>query len=219
MTDYGSGLLGNFASMGHAITGALPWGQAKVGVIGDSITARGWSKLAAKAVAAGVSISVNYWSGRPFAGPGGAAEWLMQQEEMPEKLLIACGANDIFDPPAFTAALASFLAWMEVYHPETKIFWVDVQVRRTSVPVATQWADQMNSAWINQTIHEASAFFTVIHWSNFLIGANKNRPAYYLEDGVHPTTVVTNGYGPGTESWAAVIWAAIAPYIDPPAAR
>lgn len=210
MTDYGSGLLGDWSGLTHNVVG--DWGAADVGLIGDSITTSSWTYLRDRLAARSKTLAVNYWSGRPFAKPGGAAEWLMQQTVMPKRLVVACGTNDIFDPPAFAQAIATFLLWMEQNHPDTKIFWVDVQCRRWSQAEAVQWADQQNTGWVNQYIHAMSSLITVISWYTLLVN-KKARQGMYLRDGVHPTTTkVPTGYL-GTDCWAALIEGQLVPFL------
>lgn len=211
MTDYGSGTLGDWSNLTHNIVG--DWGSADVGLIGDSITTASWTWLRDRLNARGKTLAVNYWSGRPFAQPGGAAEWLMQQTVMPKRLVIACGNNDIFDPPAFQVKIAEFLLWIEQNHPDVIIFWVDVQCRRTNYSTAIQWADQMNSAWVNQFIHRFDTHVQLISWSAFF-ASKKTRLNMYLRDGVHPTVNKEQTGYLGTDAWAALIESKLVPWLN-----
>jgi hypothetical protein len=213
--NYGSGVLGSWASYQNGISGT--WATAQVGVIGDSISTAIKSALTAKANAEGKTIAINYWSSRPFAPnsayPGHSmSEWLMQQSSMPPVLVIVGGSNDIFDPPAFRSAVGSFLTWMEENHPDTDIYWVDTQVRRTAQTTAVQWADQMNSGWVNQAIHDVRPMLAgVVPWSEFFC-ADKNRVARYLRDGLHPTDGTTSAYN-GVAALVNLIWTTINPSL------
>lgn len=219
MTNYGSGVLGPWASLTHRTLG--DWATAEFGFIGDSILTAVQPALSAKAAAEGLDIAVDCWSGRPFApnpaSPGkSASEWIKTQLVLPKKLVLCAGSNDIFDVPAFDAAMWEFVLWAETQG--TQLFWIDTQVRRTAQTVAVQMADQMNSGWLNQSIHNVMGFDGghVIPWSEFFC-IDKNRPSRYLRDGLHPTDGTTSAYN-GVAAWVNIVWAAIAPYIGPPPA-
>lgn len=208
MTNYGSGVLGDWSTLTNRNLGQ--WDTAEIGFVGDSILTAVQTALSARAVAEGVDIAVNCWSGRPFAPSNAsvkptAVEWLKTWQVMPKRLVIVCGSNDIFDPPAFKAAVEDFMTWMAANFPETKIYWVDTQVRRTGQTVAVQWCDQMNSGWINQIIHDRrDELAGIAPWSEFFC-IDKNRPARYLRDGLHPTDGTTSSYN-GVAAWLSIVW-------------
>lgn len=210
---YGSGDIGAWSGLTHNIVG--DWSTATQGLIGDSITTLSWSAYSAL-FADPYKPAVNYWSGRPFAGVGGASEWLKAQVTLPERLFIACGTNDIFDPPAFGTELGVLLDHIEQNRPEVKqVILVTVQARRASQPVAVQWCDQMNSAWVNKFIYQEAAkrgsLLRVAQWSELFM-SDKNRLTRYLQDGVHPTT---SGAYVGTAAWAVALKAQYVP-LPPP---
>jgi lysophospholipase L1-like esterase len=202
---YGSGDLGPWSNLTHNIVG--DWSTAHTGLIGDSITTLSWSTF--RATLGYNALAVNYWSGRPMRD---AVAWLKAQPVLPETLYVACGTNDIFDPPRFQADLRELIAHLESLGGNRRLVLVTVQARRTGQPVAVQWCDQMNSAWVNKFIYEEAAtrrWISVAQWSE-LFQADKNRLSRYLADGVHPTT---SGSYVGTAAWANILVSALAPAV------
>lgn len=194
--DFGSGALGNWPTLAHSVTD--DWATADVGLIGDSITARCHTALAAQLASRGKTLAVNYWSGRPTRP---AVDWLLAQPRLPKILLVATGANDIFDPRPFGAQVARLKANLPA---GVTLMWVDVQAARTHYGAAVQLADQRNSMWIDNQLRENLAKGQIIAWSEWF-ASDPSRLAYYLEDGIHPWTTAGRGHGDGCAFWAGVI--------------
>jgi hypothetical protein len=93
-----------------------------------------------------------------------------------------------------------------VPEPES-LLWVSVEVARTKLDAATQLADQRNTGWVNAQIYGSLPPAQVVPWAESLAAAARaGRPgwAYYLDDGVHPTTEARPGKGDGCAFLAAV---------------
>lgn len=183
MTDYGSGTLGDWSGNAHGNT--TNWATADIGVIGDSITTLGWSKLNTDLAAKGKTLAANYWSGRPTAP---ALDWLLSNTVLPPVVIVACGTNDIFNPPVMAGQVA------RANRVGTEFFWVDVQASRA----ATAVADQRNSMWVNHQIWNGISDDRVIPWS-WWFASQPSRLTQYLTDGIHPNTTT------GVAFWSAVI--------------
>ena len=212
--DYGSGKLGDWTTYSHCDTSCRgvdtanskyvysdSWDTADVGIIGDSITARGWGDLYPLVTRNGRQMAVNYWSSRPTAP---AVDWLLQRvqagKRIPKTLIVTAGANDIYDP----AVMASQVRRLKAGLPAgTRLFWVEVQVSRVKYSQAIQIADQRNSMSVNLQLYQNLDPGQVVRWSE-LFWAAPWRLTYYMEDGVHPKV------GVGTRCWAAVV---VAPLI------
>ena len=187
MPDYGSGTLGDWSSSAHGVIGN--WATSDIGIIGDSITTLGWQTLRDDLLDHGKSLAVNYWSGRPTTP---AMDWLMSNTVLPPVVIVACGTNDIYNPPVMEAQVA------RAQRAGTEFFWIDVQASRWSQPASVQVADQRNSMWVNKQIWTGLDKTRVIPWS-WWFASSPNRLAAYLSDGVHPKA------GSGTAFWSAVI--------------
>lgn len=208
--DYGSGSLGNWATYSHCDTGCRgvntatgryvysdSWDIADVGVIGDSITARGWGDLYALITANGRRMAVNFWSARPTAP---AVDWLVQRvqagKRIPRTLVMAVGANDVYAPFAMQAQIARLLKAV----PGVKVYMVDVQVARPAYALA----DQRNSGIVNKAIWQGcTGDCGVISWASFFAAYPRRLTMYLTSDGVHPIV------GVGTRAWAALIAASV----------
>lgn len=187
MTDYGSGTLGDWSANAHGYT--ANWATADIGIIGDSITTLGWSKLNTDLAAKGKTLAANYWSGRPTTP---ALDWLMSNTILPPVVIVACGTNDIFDPTVMADQVA------RVVRAGTEFFWVDVQASRWALATSVQVADQRNSMWVNHQIWQGIPDNRVIPWS-WWFASSPNRLTSYLTDGIHPNTTTGVGF------WSAVI--------------
>lgn len=187
MTDYGSGTLGAWSGNAHGVIGNFA--TADIGIIGDSITTLGWQDLRDDLLTYGKTLAVNYWSGRPTTP---AMDWLMALDPLPPVVIVACGTNDIFNPPVMETQVA------RAQRAGTEFFWVDVQCSRWSGATSVQVADQRNSMWVNQQIYKKMPEGRVIPWS-WWFASSPNRLTTYLSDGVHPKP------GTGTGFWSAVI--------------
>ncbi len=187
MTDYGSGTLGDWSANAHGYT--ANWATADIGIIGDSITTISWSKLNTDLAAKGKTLAANYWSGRPTEP---ALDWLMSNTVLPPVVIVACGTNDIFNPPVMAEQVA------RVVRPGTEFFWIDVQASRWNYVTSIQVADQRNSMWVNHQIWQGIPDNRVIPWS-WWFASSPNRLTTYLTDGIHPNTTTGTGF------WSAVI--------------
>lgn len=200
--DYGSGDLGPWEDHPVITTGA-PLDTAGALIVGDSITARCWSDLAAWLNSnGGPTLAVNYRSGRPTSD---GIEWLGAQPTRPTLTILALGSNDVFNPPAMSSEIPAGL--QSVTDPAALV-WVDVEVARTTVDAKTQLADQRNSGWINEKLYAALPAAQIVPWSAAIAGAARTgRPGwdYYLADGVHPTTAAGAGKGDGCAYWASTL--------------
>lgn len=190
-----SGELGPWQTYTHANFGDLtdldgdP--QADVVIVGDSITTRGYSELTAWLAARGKTLAGSYWSGRPTTP---AVDWALSLSTKPKVLVMASGANNIFDTaPVVAGEVARLKAWA-AKAPVTRLISVDVQAART----ATALCDQRNSMWINSQIRAGMGAGEVCGWSTGF-AAQPGRLTMYLEDGIHPIE------GVGTAYWAAVV--------------
>jgi hypothetical protein len=189
-TDYGSGAAGG--PVGTPVLSTVPYtAVSDVMIVGDSITMRGYKDLAA--ALPGKRLAVNAWSGRNTKA---AIDSLFTQMQggykLPPVLIMATGANDVFDPFVMPAQVKRLLAGV----PEgTKVYWVDVQVARPK----TALADQRNSEQVNRAIWQGcTGDCAVISWATFL-ASKPARLTWYLDvGGVHPNTA-------GAKAWAALI--------------
>lgn len=208
--DYGSGSLGDWTTYNHCDTGcrgvdyatkryvySTSWDTADVGIMGDSITARGWGDLKVLLAAKGKTLAVNYWSSRPTAP---AVDWLIQRisagKRIPKVIVMATGANDVYSPGAMTAQIRRLKAALP---PGTELFWGDTQVQRWRQTQTVQINDQRNTMAVNQQIWMEMDPSRVIRWAELFWGAPW-RLSYYLADGVHQI------YGRGTRAWAATVY-------------
>lgn len=207
MTDYGSGLLGDWTGYPHSASDN--WDTATVGIVGDSITARGCNELdAALATEYGAALAHDYWSSRPTTP---AVDDLLARDLWPSVLVMATGSNDIYSPSVMAAQIARVKAAAPA---TTHLLWVDVQVCRTSQLPAVQLADQRNSMWVNNQIWGSGV--QVVPWSYWLSSTSLGgRLTYYLQDGVHPYDAVVTGHGNGTAFWTEVLMKSIRPLLTP----
>lgn len=189
--DYGSGTLGPWQNLLRRIS---PEDEIRdvltfngIFLFGDSIAVQDESGLE-KLLAArtGDSIAVHNWSGQPTSAAVDALANWSKNYGLPERILMAVGTNDIFDPPAFGAQVERALA---IAGPNRTVYWVNVQVSRFRQDAGTQSADRGNSAWINQQLEEAAIRhpnLKIIHWSEF-VTSQPDGLSKYLRDGVHTT--------------------------------
>jgi hypothetical protein len=187
--EYGSGALGPWEGGSKAISTLAQIRPVLANdglyMFGDSIAVQDGYLLAQRLLSrTGDVIAVHNWSGRP-TGPAvdALAQWA-QAYGMPRRILMATGSNDIFTPPVFAAEVDRA---MGIAGPTRTVYWVNVQVARTSQPAAVQLADQRNSGWVNLQLADAQKRhpnLRVIHWAEFL-AAKPSRLTMYLRDGVH----------------------------------
>ncbi|MCE7010191.1 hypothetical protein LWC34_46420 [Kibdelosporangium philippinense] len=184
---YGSGALGPWQNLSKQISTMDQIGPVLrsngLFMFGDSISVQDGRALAERLLPNN-QIAVHNWSGRPTEPAVDALEQWAQAYGLPTRILMATGSNDIFTPPVFGAQVART---MSIVGPNRKVFWVNVQVARTSQSTAVQLADQRNSAWINLQLADAQRKYPnleIIRWAEFLAG-KPSRLTAYLRDGVH----------------------------------
>ncbi|MEU8221470.1 GDSL-type esterase/lipase family protein [Kribbella sp. NPDC048915] len=134
----------------------------------------------------GEPIAMHDWSGQPTSAAVDALEEWSRRYGLPQRIVMAVGTNDIFDPPVFAEQVERAL---RIAGPKRTVYWVNVYASRTKQPPTVRDADLANSAWINQLLQDA-AFrhpnLRIIDWYGFLT-SQPDRPAKYLRDGVHTT--------------------------------
>jgi hypothetical protein len=217
--DYGSGLLGSWAGLNHAVTSN--WATARVGLVGDSITSVGYDQLAtALSAEYGATLAYDWWSGRPTAP---AVDALLARDLWPEVLVMATGSNDIYSPfgtasgPSPTTTLGivgdQIRRVLDAAPTTTQVVWVDVQVCRTSKTTTVQTADQRLSQAVNNQIHATAPH--VVPWSWWLANSSMGgRLGSYLKDGVHPWDGPGAGHGDGTAFWCEIVMKTLRPLLD-----
>ncbi|MFG1907648.1 GDSL-type esterase/lipase family protein [Kribbella sp. NPDC048928] len=188
---YGSGTLGPWQALSHRIStedqvrDVLAFDG--VFLFGDSIAVQDSPTLERLlADRSGDLIAFHDWSGQPATAAVDALEQWSHHYGLPNRIVMAVGTNDIFDPPAFTAQVERAL---RIAGPNRTVYWVNVYASRIKVAAPLRQADLANSAWINQQLEAAVAQhpnLRIIDWSGFL-ESQPNRPAQYLRDGVHTT--------------------------------
>lgn len=186
---YGSGALGPWENLSKRIstlTQIRPvLDNDGLFMFGDSIAVQDGYSLALRLQSrTGDQLAVHNWSGRPTAPAVDALASWAQTYGMPSRILMATGSNDIFTPPVFAAQVDRT---MSIVGPSRKVFWVNVQVARTSQSAAVQLADQRNSGWINMQLADAQKRhpnLRIVRWAEFL-AAKPSRLTMYLSDGVH----------------------------------
>ncbi|MGW7679198.1 hypothetical protein ACWGID_00565 [Kribbella sp. NPDC054772] len=186
---YGSGSLGPWQNLVRRIS---PEDQIRdvlafdgVFMFGDSIAVQDSAALERLLTdRTGDSIAFHDWSGQPASAAVDALEEWSRDYGLPQRIVMAVGTNDIFDPPAFAAQVERAL---RIAGPDRTVYWVNVYASRTKVSPAVRDADLTNSTWINQQLAEAAARhpnLKIIDWAGFL-QTQPHRPAQYLRDGVH----------------------------------
>ncbi|MGZ0150397.1 hypothetical protein ACXJJ3_25290 [Kribbella sp. WER1] len=184
---YGSGTLGPWQGLIHRISSEDQIRDVLafdgIFMFGDSIAVQDSSALERLlANRGGDSIAAHDWSGQPTSAAVDALEDWSRSYGLPQRIVMAVGTNDIFDPPAFAAQVERA---MRIAGPNRTVYWVNVYVNRTKQPASVRDADLSNSAWINQQLDQAALLHSnlrIVEWSEFL---NQNGPAQYLRDGVH----------------------------------
>ena len=210
--DYGSGQLGTWTNWGH---GQTTDPAASVWLFGDSITNRCWPRLDTRLKAKGAKLAVNYWSGRPTAPTvDEVLKWIRDGKPLPQVLVMAAGANDIYNPPVVAGQVARLKAALP---DSVQLVWVDVHAGRwgASYSTATQIANMRNSMWVNSQIRAVLPDSQVAAWS-YQIAALPGRGvslSYYLQDGVHPWPSKVSGHGDGCDLWAYAIMGKVGPLL------
>ena len=140
---YGSGALGPWENSSKAIstlTQIRPVLDTDgLFMFGDSISVQDGYSLAQRLHSrTGDVIAVHNWSGRPTAPAVDALAQWAQTYGLPGRVLMATGSNDIFTPPVFAAQVERV---MDIVGPARKVYWVNVQVARTSQTAAGSLPD------------------------------------------------------------------------------
>jgi hypothetical protein len=188
---YGSGALGPWEGSSKQISTTAQIGPVLANdglyMFGDSIAVQdGYSLAQRLSSRTGAPLAVHNWSGRPTEPAVDALAHWASTYGLPRRILMATGSNDIFTPPVFAAQVDRT---MGIVGPGRLVYWVNVQVARTSQSAAVQLADQRNSAWINLQLADAQRRYPnlrIVHWAEFL-AAKITRLSLYLRDGVHTT--------------------------------
>jgi hypothetical protein len=177
---YGSGDIGVWTGLTHGTLGDPSTAEAVL--VGDSITTATGAATRDQVAAAGHTLAVNYWSGRPTKD---AVDWILALPVIPKRVILASGTNDLFDPPAYGVQLARLKAGVPA---DVRIMVVDVQAARPDSTTSTKVADQRNTGWLNLQIREQFAPADIIGWFR-MFAVQPNRIGLYLKpDGIH-----TNG--------------------------
>lgn len=208
--EYGSGPCPDWDDAQNGVDGDPA--TADVLVVGDSIPNRCRSYLRTRLLAHNLTVCVDYWSSRPTAAPGAAADRALSYSrlydtENPFKALImASGSNEISNPPVLAGAIQRIKD-----APRTcPLGWVNTYVCRWAGDAAREQADLRNTAWLNQQI--SASCVPVIDWFEDLAEKPwRAQPGGYLADGIHPTPTT------GCDHWAAVLAPRIAAIAGVPA--
>jgi hypothetical protein len=187
---YGSGELGDWTVLSRAIASAATITYVRdhdgVYMFGDSIAVQDGKALATTLATSGVTLAVHNWSGRPTLPAVDALESWAIKYGLPNRILMATGTNDIFNPPVFAAQVDRT---MKIVGPNRTVIWVNTQISRTTKSAAVQVADQRNSAWINSQLHDADKKYPnlrLVRWAEYL-AAQPSRLTQLLKEGVHTT--------------------------------
>jgi hypothetical protein len=190
--EYGSGELGPWQDWSNAIASPATIRSVRdangIYMFGDSISVQDGRALAERLNTDGILLAVHNWSGRPTAPAVDALQEWATTYGMPQRILMATGTNDIFNPPVFAAQVDRT---MSIVGSARTVYWVNVQASRTSYSAAIQLADQRNSGWINLQLADAQKRhpnLKIVHWAEFLAAKpSRMSPTMYLRDGVHTT--------------------------------
>ena len=189
--DYGSGPLGAWENASRAIAAPATIRQVRdangIYMFGDSIGVRDGLALAERLHDFDTLLAVHNWSSRPTAPAVDALEEWAGTYGMPQRILMATGSNDIFNPPVMAAPIDRA---MSIVGPTRTVYWVNVQVARAADRYdAYRLSDQRNSGWVNLQIADAQKRhpnLKIVRWAEFL-AAKPSRLTAYLVDGVHTT--------------------------------
>lgn len=211
MTDYGSGALGDYSKMQHAVS--TNWAEARVGFLGDSTGNRGRTKLGSMLMAEfGTGLAWDCWSGCPMAP---LIDDLLERNVWPEILLIGLGTNNFVDPPSAAAQIRRVL---DAAPETTTVVWIDTYVARAGQTVAVQLHDMRNSGWVNAQIHAALPQNQIVHWNAALgYAVGRGRAVnYYVEDGVHQwqsAGATPWSHANGVDFWAEIVMQTLRPIL------
>lgn len=201
--DYGSGIWGG---PGAGVVQDAGWADPnlQVGMVGDSITNLCQHDLRAAFAVEGVSFAIKAHSGQNTAGTN---TWLESLTYMPDRLIMAAGTNDVFNPFAMPAQIARTKTAIGL----AELFWVDTYVGR---PI-TMADDIRNSGQVNDYIHAAIPADHAVDWVANLTSTRGRglTLSYYLKDGVHPWVDAEPGHGDGCANFAATVLNTVRPLL------
>jgi hypothetical protein len=205
VTDYGSGIYpGPTTSAIQDAGWANP--DLKWGMLGDSITYGAASRLRAGFAAEGeTSFAVRAHSGQNWAG---SMNWLDSLTYLPDRLIVALGANDVQNPFGVPAQLARLKA---ILGGQVELFLVDTYVNRPAYAAH----DLRNSGQVNGYLRNAVDEAHSVDWVAALTSAvGRGIPiTYYIRDGVHPWDGEGDGHGDGYDFFTAVVMQTVRPFL------
>lgn len=198
---YGSGEPADYRNYYHYVSPEAEWHDATVWFFGDSIGNGGKATLKTQVEATGNTIVFDTWSCRPTAPAVDALESRLASAvfRKPSLVLMECGTNNIYDPPAMLAQVQRTVDLCEAHGVE--LIWIDTFAMRPGFELA----DLMNCAWVNEAIHQNVPASRIIRWHRWF-ASNKGRIAARLADGVHPKPTE---YG----FWSAAVMAVLGPLL------
>jgi hypothetical protein len=186
---YGSGDLGAWKGLTKAVaTDATIQRVLNAGgvfMFGDSLGVQDGKALSLRMMSElSLDLAVNNWSGRPTKDTVDELARWKATYGLTRRVLMSCGTNDIFTPPAMAAQIDRA---MSIVGTRTTVFWVNTQVARTGMGTTLQLADQRNSAWVNLQLADAQRRYPnlrIVRWAEWL-AAKPTRLATYLRLGIH----------------------------------
>ncbi|MFI5729993.1 hypothetical protein ACIA49_07750 [Kribbella sp. NPDC051587] len=187
----GSGRLGPWENLSRRISSVAKIRATVRGdgvfMFGDSIAVQDGPALEQLVAAqTGTPVAVHDWSGQPASAAVDAlAEW-SRKYGLPDRIVMAVGTNDIFEPSAFATEVEQA---MKIAGPRRTVYWVNVHANRFDMSAAVQSADRANSELINHALDQAAVRHRNLHvvrWSEFL-SARTGQVRTYLRDGIHTT--------------------------------
>lgn len=189
---YGSGVLSDWTVKPKAISTPTQIRNTRdtngVYMFGDSIALQDGKELAQRLYDRdGSLMAVNNWGSRPTAPTVDALEEWATTYGLPQRILIASGSNDIFNPPVFRAQVDRA---MTICAGATFVAWANIHVSRWAQTCGVQVADQRNTGWINTQLADAQDTWEnlrIVRWAELLAGKPGYRIPAYLTDGVHTT--------------------------------
>ncbi len=184
---YGSGVLAPWQTKRRVISDPrhirLVTAANGVVMFGDSLAIQDTPALTQRLKArTGDLLATHNWAGHPSGPATDALEIWARTYGLPNRILMAVGTNDIFDPPAVAGNVERV---MEIVGRRRTVVWVTVAVERPK----TVAPDRANSAWVNRQLRAAERKhpnLKLARWAEFL-AANPGPPKRYLRDGAHTT--------------------------------
>jgi len=153
---------------------------AGVLVIGDSITANGFSDIKGRLARLGHPSCINARVGRPTAEGVEVMRSYIRTTGIPHTVILALGTNDTLRAASMPGQIR---AAMFAAGASRRVFWVNVFNAQSTRPVEALAQTQQ----INYALWRADHYYwnlAVVDWSTYIAPR-----AYYLlqSDGVHPT--------------------------------